>query len=427
MKRKVWIFNHYATNMFFDKGGRHYWFAKHLIDKGYEPTIFCANTGHNSSKKIDIENGKTKILKTSSIPYVFIKTKTYKGNGLNRIINILSFYKKLFPVTKKYYYLNGKPDVIIASSFHPLALIAGIKIAKKFRAQCICEIRDLWPESLVTYGSSHLTNILSKLLYIIEKWIYKKADKLIFTMEGGKDYIIEKGWDKKHGGPVDIEKVYHINNGVDLDDFEYNNKNYKIQDYDLENDDLFKVVYTGSIRKVNKVGKLLDVAKIISDDRIRFLIWGDGSELKYLKKRIVNEKINNVRLKGRIDKKYVPYITNKAQLNVVLGDNISLFKYGVSMNKLFDYLAAEKPILLSFKAGYSLIERYNCGVELEKSNPENIAKEILRFKKMDRNLYEKFCTNSRKAAEDYDFKKLTNSLVKIIEKGEKLHSKNCYS
>ena len=50
MKKNVWIMNHYAGSMFFDKGGRHYNFAKYLRRSGYEPVIFCANSMHGKQK-----------------------------------------------------------------------------------------------------------------------------------------------------------------------------------------------------------------------------------------------------------------------------------------------------------------------------------------------------------------------------------------
>ena len=43
MGKTFWIMNHYASHMLFDKGGRHYWFAKYLDRAGYQPVVFCAN------------------------------------------------------------------------------------------------------------------------------------------------------------------------------------------------------------------------------------------------------------------------------------------------------------------------------------------------------------------------------------------------
>mgnify|MGYP001274323431 FL=1 len=124
--------------MFFNKGGRHYWFAENLIKKGYETTIFCASTRHNSEEIIDLNNQKYLIKNVNDIPFVFVQTTPYKGNGFSRIKNMVSFYKNLFPLAKEHAKRYGKPDVILASSVHPLTLVAGIKMAKKFGIPCIC-------------------------------------------------------------------------------------------------------------------------------------------------------------------------------------------------------------------------------------------------------------------------------------------------
>ncbi len=123
MSKKIWIMNHYATNSFYNKGGRHYWFAEKLIDKGYDPVIFCANTRHSSDEVIEIPKGmKYKVINVKKIPYVFVRTTPAMGNGFDRIKNMLLFYFNIFKVTNDYVELNGKPDVILASSVHPLTM-----------------------------------------------------------------------------------------------------------------------------------------------------------------------------------------------------------------------------------------------------------------------------------------------------------------
>ncbi len=417
MKENIWILNHYATSMFRDHGGRHYWFAKYLLNKKYKPTIFCASTIHNSDEVIDTKKKRYISCTTDKIPFVFINTPPYKGNGIKRIFNMMAFYKSLFCITKEYADLYGKPDIILASSVHPLTLVAGIKIAKKMAIPCICEIRDLWPEGFIAYGLLKQNNLLARILYHGEKWIYKKADKLIFTMEGGKDYIVEKGWDKVSGGPIDLDKVYHINNGVDLDVFNYNRENYQIEDPDLENDSIFKVIYTGSIRMVNKVALLLDAAKILQEkgvEDIKFLIWGDGNERKQLEVRVKEENLTNVSFKGRVDKKYIPYITSRSQLNIALGENLPLYSFGGSLNKMFDYFAAGKPVLFTFKLGYSIIDRYGAGLELSESSPMKIVESILYFKNLSEEQYSGYCENAKRAAKEYNFEKLTERLIDVI-------------
>ena len=419
MKKNVWILNHYATNMYLDKAGRHYYFAENLINMGYTPTIFCASTIHNSTESIDTGEKKHLVRITNRVPFVFIKTPNYGDNGKQRILNMVTFYINLMRVAKDYAEKNGRPDVILASSVHPFTLVAGIRIAKKFGIECICEVRDLWPESLIAYGSLKRTSLFTRLLYQGEKWIYKKADKLIFTMEGGKDYIIDRGWHKDGKGSIDLNKVHHINNGVDLEAFDYNKKNYILDDYDLKRQDTFKVVYAGSIRKVNNVRKIVEVAKVLKEKNrmeIQFLIFGDGPEKLELEQHCIDHNLSNVKFKGQVDKGEIPYILSVSNLNYIHFEQNDIKKYGASLNKMFEYFASGKPTISDCEFGYDLVKKYNSGIVLDNANANQIAEGILEIRNMPADKYEIYSRNAIEAAKNYDFKKLTLDLIELIEK-----------
>lgn len=412
--KRIWIFNHYATNTFFDRGGRHYEFAKYLIRAGYSVRIFCASTVHNTDKNL-IKNDCPYIEDfCDGIPYVFLKTRNYAGNGKQRVLNMIDYYRGLFSVTRHF----EKPDVIIGSSVHPLACVAAIKLSKKYGCKNIAEIRDLWPESIVDYGIRGKNDPVIQILYKVEKWIYAKADAIIFTMEGGRDYIVEKGWDKVHGGPVDLGKVYHINNGVDLEMFDYNKEHYIFPDHDLDDPNTFKVVYTGSVRKVNNVGKLIDCALELKNngaDKIRIFIFGDGDERDCLSARVVDMGLHNVVLKGKVDKKQIPYILSKCDLCLMHGQLSPIARYGLSLNKSFDYMASGKPILSSYKPNYDYISANECGISENLTSAKHYANAIIRFYKMTDYEYQKYSENARHAAQKYDFRILTQKLLNACE------------
>ena len=412
MRQNVWIWNHYATNMFFDQAGRHYWFAENLIKEGYKPTIFCASTNHFSDNHIDTNENQYSTDSVNDIPFVFVNTPEYKGNGKKRVLNMISFYRGLFKTAKEFAKLTGKPDVILASSVHPLTLVAGIKIAKKFDIPCICEVRDLWPESIVAYGSLKRNSVVVKLLYQGEKWIYKKANSVIMTWEGGSQYIRNQGWDEQ----VDLSKVKHISNGVVIDSFDRNSKENRIEDDDLNDINYKNLVYAGSIRKVNNLGLLLDAAKLVQEknQQIRFLIYGSGDEKEMLENRCKKEKINNVVFKGRVEKKMIPSILKRSYANILHNSSTSLDKYGQSQNKFFEYLAAGRCVIQTYTTGYSVLEKYKCGVSAIEQQPKEIAEIILEACK-DNEKAGQMGVNARKAAYEFDFTNLTNKLIEIIE------------
>ncbi|MDW3990622.1 glycosyltransferase family 4 protein [Staphylococcus saprophyticus] len=413
MGNNVWILNHYAGTSYINEGGRHYWIAENLIKKGHPTTIFCSNIIHNSENYIDTNKHIFERKEINNIPYVFVKTVHYKNSKIKRIMNMVSFYLNIQKVFREYLKFNEKPDVIYASSVHPLTLIAGIKLAKSLNIPCITEIRDLWPESLVAYGIIKQNSIIAKILYSFEKRIYIKSDEIVMTWEGGKDYIKDKNWDKA----INLEKVHHISNGVSLKQFDYNVNLYensgKVETYNF--------VYTGSIRKVNNVNLLVDAAKVIQDrgiKNIKILIYGDGNEKDNLINKCKMENIENILFKGKVEKKKIPSILCNSYVNLLHNTSTSLNKYGQSQNKLFEYLAAERPIIQTYFTDYNIIDKYNCGVVLRNQNKYEIADCIIKTCEHPEEMQEKG-KNARYAAYHHDFEVLTEKILGIIKKSKK--------
>ena len=404
---KIWLINHYAVPPQYYPLARPSLFAKNLIRMGHDVTIIAASTAHNSDKNLIEGREKVKKLTDDGIPYVLIKCTDYHGNGAKRVVNILEFAKNLPGV------LNTleKPDAIVATSFDPISCYEAIKYAKKHGIKAVAEIADLWPETLVVYNGVNPRNPIVRYLRKLEKKIYTMADAVVFTMEQAYDYIIDQGWEKE----IPKEKVYYINNGIDIKAFDKNIRLYTVQDKDLEDQETFKIIYTGAIRKVNNLGKLLDIAKNIRNPQIRFLIWGDGDELESLEKRVSEEQITNVVFKGRVEKKYIPYITSRADVNFAHNEDSAIFRYGVSFNKLFDYLAAGKPIICDFKSNGNPVVTRHAGIELL-GDSAAIAKGIDEMANMPANAYDSYCKNARHTAEhEYDFEILTQKLLDILE------------
>lgn len=402
------------------KGGRHYWFSDFLHRKGYSPVVFACNIKHNPGTERFFNTEalwKEHIAEEIETPFIYVNARLYNGNGKQRILNMVDFYRNVKKAAKEYATLHGGPDIIYASSVHPLTLVAGIQLARYFDVKCICEVRDLWPEAIVAYSKRVTKNsIIGKILYSGEKWIYKKSDALIFTQEGGPDYIRGHKWDKEHGGPIDMRKAYHINNGVDLAAFDKNLKKFWLDDEDLDNADMYKVIYAGAIRRINNLGLIVDAAKLISNPKIRFIIFGEGDELEMLKQRLVDEDINNVVFKGMVNKQFIPSIDARSDLNLVHWEMNPLLRVGESYNKAFEYYAASKPVFYTVRPGYSIVEKYNCGRLTEGFTSKDIAEGIEKMAKLSESEKCEMSKNARKVAEIYDFKNLTQVLIQIIER-----------
>lgn len=406
----IWILNHYATDMYFDGTGRHQSFAKYLIKSGHDVKIFCASTVHNSDINVDTK-GKMSIsmVGQDDVPYVFVKTKPYQGNGLQRIKNMIEFYLKIFGVMKEELKRSGKPDVILASSVHPLTLVAGIQFARKIKCPCICEVRDLWPLSIVEYSSVTDQNPVIWALYKLEHWIYKKADALIFSFSGGKQYVLDRGWEHD----VDLNKIHYVNTGIDLELYYENEEKYPCNDPDMNNSDLFKIVYAGSIRKVNDLQTVVEAADLLQKDypNLRFIIYGDGDQREPLIEECKNRDIRNVVFKGRVPKQEIPGILCKGDLLLVNVQETGIARYGVSWNKLFEYMASGKPIVANNPT--DIINDNGIGKAKFFSNVEEYAKTLEQFLKMQREELDDAGEKCLEVVKEYDCKALSEKIVEI--------------
>ncbi|MEJ8734550.1 glycosyltransferase family 4 protein [Mediterraneibacter sp. ICN-202921] len=411
----IWIVNHYAIPPSMGGLVRHYYFSKYLQKKGHTVKIFTSSKIHNTDINMIRDKSLYREKMEDGVEYTFVRSRDYKGNGMDRIINMMDLPFKTWK-TMKQFYKEQRPDVIYTSSPDLFVSYFALLFGRKHKIPVVVEVRDLWPESIVEYNGMSRKNPIIQILYQLEKWIYKKADQLIFTMEGGKDYIRDKGWDKV----VDLNKVNHVNNGVDLEEFNFNREKYILENSSICDDKSFKVVYMGSIRKVNNLQTLIDAAKYIKDSNIRIYIYGDGTEKEKLKKQSDAQGLK-VLFEGRVSKKYIPYILSKADLNIINVKSAGINKYGCSWNKLFEYMASAKPILCNLPVNYDLIRRKNLGITEKFADAEEYAKAIMMFKNLSDREYKSYCERAYEAAKEFDYKYLTDKVEYILCKAIGVH------
>lgn len=405
----IWFFNHYAVPPSLYPLARPYHFARHLQKKGHKVIVFAASSVHLSDQNLIADRSRMKLKKIDGVRYVFLRARNYEGNGTQRILNFFDYTVGLFSQTRKFH----RPDVILATSVHPLACVAGILIARRYRCRCVVEIADLWPLTLVEYGALKERHLVTRLLYMLEHWIYRKADAVVFTIEGGKQYIIDQGWEKD----VSLDKIYYINNGVDLQVYHRQEQEEIWHDEDLDRDDLFKVLYTGSMGQANSMFDILDAAEQVKNQAdIRFFLFGTGYLEKDLREYAKKKHLTNVVFKGRVDKKYIPNILSKGNLNLMTAPSDRVTEYGLSMNKMFDYMASGKPTVSNIQTRFDILEETHSGMTVRAGDPKAMADAVCHFYEMDKAEYDEYCRNAAEAVKQYDFSILTDRLEEILGK-----------
>ncbi len=307
----------------------------------------------------------------------------------------------------KKYKKSFKPDYIIICGAYLY------KYAKKTfnNIPIITDIVDLWPLSIVEYANVSKNNPLIRYLYYIEKNAYIKTNALVFSMEGGKDYIYEQ----KYSSKIKEEKVFHINMGIDIKQNDINLKK-NVGEISLKSED-FNIGYCGSIRQANNIKQICDAAKefkINGNDRIKFHIYGNGDQLDSLIRYCADNKIDNIRFYGRIEKEKIPFVLSSMDANILTYKQVGLMKYGGSQSKLFDYLAVGKPIICNAIFGYNLITRYDCGLVTENQEARSFFKCVEELYNMSLTRRKELGLNARKTAELYDVQNLTDKLEEVF-------------
>ena len=405
---KIWLINNYTMLPEHGPMTRQYYFAKELSARGHEVTVFAGSHIHNSDIQL-VEGERWKIWQEQPFRWVYVHTLAYGKSRKKQILSMFQFYRNTAIAAQ---YFRKQYGVVLGSSAHPLTALLAVRLGQKYHCKSIAEIRDLWPESIVAYGIAGPHNPAVLALRRLEKWIYKKADAVVFTMEGAYDYIVEQGWDKD----IPRSKVHYINNGVDLEQFDYNKEHFRIDDPELLNPELFKIVFAGTLVLSNNIDGMLDLAKRLQKyPNVRFLIWGNGEYTESMLRRIDKEQINNVCYKGLVEKKYVPFIVSHADVNFMHAAPTSLYRYGASPNKLFDYLAAGRPIMQDFTFNGDIVSKYACGVscDWDLDRVEQAFDELYHANAEQRAAMRE---GALKAATDYDFVNLTRKLISIIER-----------
>ena len=405
----IWIVNEY--NIPVDVRTRQTVLSQRLEERGYKVCLICGSCD-SKGQTVKFERGEhIRKVEFDGAHFYVVNTAGYNGNA-QRALVALQFQKRLW----KYRNEIPKPDVIV-SDFAGWFGNEFLKWKRKFGTKVIYDILDLWPEDFVDMGFLKKDSPITKMLYRMEYKSYSNADGLIFSFEGGRQYIEEKGWSKNRGGKVDTQNIGYLNNGVDLESLEIQKKQFIYEDPDLDTDQ-FKAIYLGSVSAFNGVDKLVEAAAKLKEkdaDDIMILVYGYGNQEDVLRKKAADLKLDNIIFKGKIDKRYAISVLSRADVNIFTFKNNASLKYGTSPNKLFMYFASGKPVLSMIRPGYDLVESEKCGISVD-NDPDAVADALIRFANMDAETYQMFADNSTRVAKEYDYKQLVQVLIDMIEK-----------
>ena len=406
---RIWIINPQTGSPKTAANPRYLELAKYFMEAGHEVITF------NSTQRegITVPEGEKYVEKQyGNYRFVHVAAPDFTGNGVKRMLSLYKFARNVCRISGKF----EKPDVIL-QNIHPPFDFPVIRLKKKFKCKYIAEAWDLWPEDFVTFGLVGANNPVLKIAYAIEKRYYYNADDIIFTFLGAFDYLKRQGWMKEQGGKIDPAHLHYINNGIDLAEFDKNKVAYPRPDEDMNDPNLVKIVYLGSINKANNVKTLVDAAALMQDKpEYRFFIYGNGSYRRELMDYVREQGIGNVVFKEeRIPLAECAWVVSQATVNVMNYEK-KFGKWGVSSGKMFQYLAAGKPIVCNIDIAYdNVIKDNRLGVSRNLEPPEQFAEAIREVAEQPRASYDAMCERVREVAGKFDYKVLSQRELEALE------------
>jgi len=297
------------------------------------------------------------------VRFVWMRTFPYKGNEWRRVVNMLSYAWRAIFIGRK---LEERPDVIIGSCVHPFAVLSAYILSRMKKSRFFFEVRDLWPQTLIDMGALNNNSLIAWGLRKLEKFLYEKAEEIITLLPHADKYITGLG--------IPSKKIVWIPNGADLSRYQ------GVREYDGGMSKPFKIMYLGAHGRANALDVIIDAAKIIQDkglDNIKFIFVGDGSEKKYLIQFSEKKYLNNVEFRSAIPKNEISKVMGEADAFMFTLEGLSLFKYGISSNKLFDYLASGRPILFSGNAANNPVAEAAAGISVPARAPKLLANAVI--------------------------------------------------
>ncbi|MFZ5809121.1 MAG: glycosyltransferase family 4 protein [Chloroflexota bacterium] len=387
-------------------GTRHYEFAQYFASHGHQITIVTTPINYLTGKEQN--QGGVERIQVGMGEIVIWRRRVYGAfhrSFVHRTISFISFMLTSFWAAMKV----EQPDLIWGTSPPIFQGVTAWAVSRLRRKPFLLEIRDLWPAFAVQVGV--LRNpILIRLSEWLERFLIQRADTVVVNSPGFMDHVRQRG----------AKKIECVPNGADVNLFEAKKDgNAFRRKYGLEGK--FVVLYAGAHGMSNDLGTLLRSAQLVqSQKEIVFVLVGDGKEKPALMQQAEQMGLKNVLFLPPIAKTEISNVFQAADACVALLKPIPL--YGtVYPNKVFDYMAAGKPVILAI-AGVikQVVEEEKAGIAVPPGDAPAMAAAVLQLAGNPMLAAECGQNGRRAILERFDRQKLANQferlLLKMVEK-----------
>lgn len=407
----ILIINHYAGSEKLGMEYRPFYLAREWAADGHHVTILAATWTHLRSSHISVCHDLA-LTCEEGVRFRWIRVNSYEGNGPRRVANMLTFVGKLLLYADS---IAGdeRPDIVICSSTYPLDIYPGALIARRTGARLVFEVHDLWPLTPILLGGYSERHPYIRLLQRAEDDAYRMADVVVSLLPNALGYMTTRG--------LDPRKFVHIPNGVSvpLSLGAANGPLLPVVEDAIareRNRGAFLVGFAGSINMGMALGTLLGAAKLLEGDNVTFLIVGDGQNAGRLADEVIASGVANFRLLGRIPKSSVQSFLASMDALAIPWYRNPLYRYGISPNKLFDYMLSGRPVLQASDAANDIVAEAECGFTVPPEDPKAFAAAVRRLRALPEEERQRLGANGRRfVLAHHEFRILSDRFLDAVE------------
>jgi glycosyltransferase involved in cell wall biosynthesis len=345
--------------------------AREWARTGHETRIVAGAPSHVRAHDPELRRRVT-LERVDGVDFEWYRLPSYDGNGARRAANIVTF-AALLRARSGALAREFAPDIVVASSTHPLDIYGARSIARRSGARLVFEVHDLWPLTPIELGGVSPRNPFIAAMDRAERYACRHADLVVSILPSADDYLVTRGLDRA--------RYVHIPNGISLDELEGDAEPLPAAHTELiaslRAAGTFIVGYAGGIGMANALDDLVSALAFVPVGRVAGLVWGDGPDRAALEERIRREGISGVHLLGRIPKPAVGSALAACDAAFLGWKRLGIYRYGVSPNKLWDYMAAGLPIVHATSAPGDPVAACGCGVSVPSEDPRALADALL--------------------------------------------------
>ncbi|MFK3741317.1 glycosyltransferase family 4 protein [Massilia sp. TN1-12] len=368
----ILLVNHYAGSVRHGMEFRPYYLAREWVRLGHRVTIVAASESH-LRRQVPTMRGRARMLEhIDGINYLWLATPPYHGNGAARVRNMLAFVLRLWRCAS-HLAATLRPDAVIASSTYPLDIWPARRIARLARARLLYEVHDLWPLSPMELGGHSPRHPFIALLQAAEDAACRHADAIVSILPRVRAHL------EAHG--MAPHKLHLVPNGIDPGEWQAEPEPLPgplAATLDaLHAAGRLVVGYAGTHGVANALDTLLAAADRLRGGPVAFVLVGSGPEKPALARQAAALELDNVHFFDAIAKPQVPALLARFDVAYIGWQRQPLYRFGISPNKLIDYMMAGRPVLHAVEAGNDPVAEAGCGFTVAPEDPRAVADGIL--------------------------------------------------